>query len=133
MHIEYPNRIASEWRAGFYVQIEGRPGTGNWFHFAIPTPVIVNDNRLKVGSVMLRFRTGSVDAFVEHVHIYDGEEKIAQHNNVNLSGEHMFDRFDVPEHPPVKWGLGISIGVAFGVEPMSHQMQFISAGCDFIA
>jgi hypothetical protein len=133
MHIEYPDRIASEWRAGFYIRISGKSGTENWFHFAVPTPVIVNDKRLKVGSVMLRFRTGSADARVKHVHVYDGEKKIAQHNNVNLYGENMFKRFDVPGHPPVQWGLGISIGVGFGVESMSHQMEFISAGCDFIA
>ncbi len=133
MQIEYPDRIASQWRAGFYIRVEGKPGSKNWFHFAIPTPVIVNDNRLKVGSVMLRFKTGSADAFVSHVHVYDGEKKIAQHNNVNLHGENMFKRFNVPGSPPVQWGLGISIGVSFGVEPMSHQMEFISAGCDFLS
>lgn len=133
MHIEYPDRLVSEWRAGFYIRVEGNSGSKNWFHFAIPTPVIVNGNRLKVGSVMLRFKTGSADASVKHVHVYDGEKKIAQHNNLNLHGENMFKRFDVPGHPPVKWGLGISIGVGFGVESMSHQMEFTSAGCDFLS
>ena len=112
--------------------MEGR-GSQNWFHFAVPTPVIVSGRRLKVGSVMLRFRTGSNDAFVRDVHVYDGERKIAQHNDINLHGDNLFKRFDVPGNPPVQWGLGISIGVGFGVEPSSHRMEFISAGCDFIA
>jgi|LGVE01.1.fsa_nt_gb hypothetical protein len=133
MHIEYPDRLNVVWRAGFYIRVEGELGTDNWFHFAIPTPVIVKDNRLRVGSVMLRFKTMSSDAIVRHVHIYDGEKMIATHNNVNLSGDHMFERFDVPGHPDVRWGLGISIGVRFGTEKgKSHRMEFISAGCDFL-
>jgi hypothetical protein len=32
----------------------------------------------------------------------------------------------------VLWGLGISIGVACGVEMMDHHMEFFAAGCDFM-
>ncbi|MBU7048242.1 MAG: hypothetical protein HXS54_17555 [Theionarchaea archaeon] len=132
IQIEYPDRINSIWRAGFYTQIDGELGTDNWLHFAIPTSVIVNDKRLRVGSVMVVFRTGSPDAVVRDVHIYDGEKKIAQHNGVNLSGNIGFRRFDVPTHPEVAFGIGISIGVTFGTDKAkNHTMQFISAGCDF--
>mgnify|MGYP001404356031 CR=1 FL=1 len=41
MAIEYPDRIVSQWRAGFSITVEGKRGTHNWFHFAIPTPVII--------------------------------------------------------------------------------------------
>jgi hypothetical protein len=132
MQIEAPANIANVWRAGFYVQVDGKPGTTNWFHFAIPTSVIVDDHRLRVGSVMLVFKTMSADATVQHVHIYDGENKLVEHNNVNLTGNVGFTRFDVPAHPQVKWGVGISVGVGFGVESMPHRMQFMSAGCDFL-
>ena len=74
----------------------------------------------------------SADAIVKHVHVYDGETKIVEHNNINLHGSAGFKRFDVPNHPAVKLGIGISIGVAFGVEGMPHHMEFISAGCDFV-
>jgi len=131
MQIEYPDRIASQRRAGYSINVEGKPGTSNWFHFAIPTPVIINDTRLRIDSVMLRFTTGSVDAFVRHVHVYDGETKIAEHNDIYLSGENSFVRLVVPDRPEVRWGIGISIGVGFGVESMDHHMDFISAGCDF--
>jgi hypothetical protein len=131
MQIEYPDQIASQWRPGFYISIEGKPGTTNWFHFAIPTPVIVNDVRLRIDAVMLRFATGSVDSFVRDVHVYDGEARIAAFNDVYLSGDNGFAKFDLPERPEVLWGLGISIGVGFGVEMMNHTMNFISAGCNF--
>jgi hypothetical protein len=41
-------------------------------------------------------------------------------------------RYDVPDHPPVRTGVGVSIGVGFGVEMMSHRMVFTAAGCDFL-
>jgi hypothetical protein len=133
MQIENPERLASVWRAGMYIRVEGKPGNATWFHFAIPTPVIVNDHRLRALRVILQFRTSSADASVRDIHVYDGETKIAQFNNVNLSGNVGYRAFDIPGNPEVKLGIGISIGVGFGVEMMSHQMEFISAGCDFIA
>jgi hypothetical protein len=132
MQIEYPERLVSQRRAGFWIDVEGKSGSTNWFHFAIPTPVIINDVRLKVDSVMLHFSTGSVDAFVDNVHVYDGETLIAAHNDLGLSLSYNLARFAVPNKPSVYWGLGISIGVGFGVEGMNHHMNFISAGCDFV-
>jgi hypothetical protein len=131
MQIEYPDRIVSEWRAGFALKIEGMPGTDNWFHFAIPTPVIIDDVRLRADAVMLRFLTGSVDAFVRDVHVYDGETRIAVFNDLYLSLENGFVRLPLPDRPRMAWGLGISIGVGFGVEMLDHHMEFIAAGCDF--
>jgi hypothetical protein len=137
MQIEYPERLDLERRLGFYIQTRGKPFTGNWFHFAIPTPVIVDGRRLCVGSVMIRFRTGS-GASVHAVHIYDGETKIAAHDGLNLSpqGSFVWPRFDVPTHPPIRWGLGISIGVRFGdsanLPPNKLLFEISSAGCDFV-
>lgn len=132
MQIEDPDLIAREWRAGFYIEVEGKPDTNNWFQFAIPTKVIVNDRRLRVGSVMLLMETLSANAIVRDVHIYDGDTKIAVHNGVNLTGDVGFVRFDVPTHPSVRWGLGISVGVTFKNGSGSRVMRFKSAGCDFV-
>lgn len=131
MQIEYPDRIASQWRAGFSFTIEGNPGSSNWLHFAIPTPVIINDVRLRVDSVMLCFKTGSVDSIVRDVHIYDGDTVLAVHDGINLAMENRFVRLAVPDRPFVWLALGISIGVSFGVEMMDHHMEFVAAGCDF--
>jgi hypothetical protein len=132
MEIEYPDRMVNAVRRGYAFEVEGMPGTTNWFHFAIPTPVIINDVRLQIGSVMLRFSTGSVDSFVRDVHIYDGEQRIALHDGVYLAEDNGFVRFEVPETPYLAWGLGISLGVGFGVEMMAHTMSFIAAGGDFV-
>jgi hypothetical protein len=132
MQIEYPVRIAREDRNGWCAFVEGKPGTDNWFHFAVPTPVIINDVRTQIDSVMLVFKTGYVDAFVRDVHIYDGRWRIAEFNLINLSGEQPFVRLVLPGAPQIGAGLGISVGVGFGVEAMDHTMEFYSAGCDFV-
>src|SRR5689334_24178 len=53
MEVEYRNLLTSERRAGYFYGVEGSAGSENWLHLAIPTPVIVGDRRLKVGSVMV--------------------------------------------------------------------------------
>jgi hypothetical protein len=132
MQIQYPDVLASVVRLGYYILVEGKPGTTNWFHFAIPTPVIVNDVRLRPDSVILRFTTGSIDAFVTNVHVWDGETLLIAYNDLNLSLSNPVARFPVPSKPLMQFGLGISIGVGFGVEAMDHHMQFVAAGCDFV-
>ena len=132
MQIEYPDRIAREDRIGWCAFVEGKPGTINWFHFAIPTPVIINDVRLQIDSVLLIFKTGSVDAVVRDVHVYDGPWRIAVFDLINLTGDQPLVRLVLPGTPAVGQGLGISVGVGFGVEMMDHTMEFYSAGCDFV-
>ena len=130
--VEYPDRIESMQRAGFYTRLIGKANTTNWFHFAIPTPVIIDLDRKTIGNVMLRFRT-SKTAVVREVHIYDGEKKIGSHLGLNLTGNHLFERFGVAHKPQVQYGIGISIGVSFGSGlSASRSMDFVAAGCDFL-
>jgi hypothetical protein len=131
MRVEFPEQLVEQRPMGFYMRVEGKPGTVNWFHFAIPTPVIINDVRLRADAVFLCFQTGSADAIVRDVHVYDGIGKIAEHTDVNLTRENWYHRFEIPTRPEVWQGIGISIGVTFGVEAMNHWMEFVSAGCDF--
>ena len=137
MQIEYPDRLYSIKRRGMYIRVDAKANTTNWFHFAIPTPVIVNDNRLRADSVMVRFRMGSAepDGWVNAIHVWDGERNIARHNDLHIAPTRWeWPRFDVPGNPNIRWGLGISIGVAFSVSPgqADRRMEFSSAGCDFL-
>ena len=133
MQVEFQDRVFSITRTGYCVAVEGKPGSQNWFHFAVPTPVIVDDIRLKAQSVLIRFKCGSSDAYVNAVHVYDGEGKIAEFNSLSLNPtDWTVQRFVVPNPPAIQWGLGISIGVGFGVENMSHGILLSAAGCDFL-
>ena len=132
MQVEHPDRIARHERIGWGTEIDGMPGTTNWFHFAIPTPAIINDVRMQADSIMMDFSTGSVDAFVRDIHIYDGGYRIAVFDGVNLSLEQPDYRLVLPDAPQIFYGLGISLGVGFGVESMDHSMTFFAAGCNFV-
>jgi hypothetical protein len=132
MQVENPERLDQDTRLGWSAFVMGKPGTENWFHFAIPTPVIINDVRLQTDSVLLRFATGSADAWVRDVHVYDGWTRIATFTDVNLFGQQYSVRLTVPDTPPMNYGLGISVGVSFGVEALDHGMQFYGVGCDFV-
>jgi len=130
VEVEVPGDLVSSRRFGFYALYEGKPGTANWFHFAIPTPVIVAGRRLRLDSVMTRLLTDP-DVTVTNVDIYDGEAKIQAYDGLSLTGARWFDRFDVLNRS-VSWGVGISIRVQFGSASGPHRIGFISAGGDFI-
>jgi hypothetical protein len=133
MIVEYPQNIKSEWRAGFYIRLVGKRNTTNWFHFAIPTPVIVDNNRLSIDSAMLRFRVKHTLTSVTAVHVYDGEKKIANYNGLNVSPSSFgLNRYNVPGSPDVRWGIGISVGIRFlGANDTQNTVEFASAGVDF--
>jgi hypothetical protein len=130
LQIEYPERLSKVERKGFSAKlISVGAAQPNWLHFAIPTPVIVDGDRLRVGSVLVRFKCGQ--AFVKAVHVYDGEKKIAAKDNLNLSPEQWHvERMEVPGNPEISWGIGISILVDFG--PDDRWVEFCSAGSDFL-
>nr|WP_169740454.1 DUF6623 family protein [Methanobacterium veterum] len=132
MQIEFPENLASVKRAGWGITVSSKSGMSNVFHFPIPTPVIINDQRLKVGSVMLQFTTGSGDAVVRKIIINDGKNLLKSYENVNLSGKVGWKRFDVPNHPSAQLGIDIIVHVRFGVESSDHSMTFEAAGCDFL-
>jgi hypothetical protein len=104
--------------------------TSGWVHFAIPTPVIVNDVRLKAQSALIRFSTGP-QASVGAVHVWDGETNIYERNGVNYKGNLQFIREVIPNQPEVKWGINISILLNFNGRGPDAWVQLISAGIDF--
>ncbi len=133
LHVEVDADVESIQRFGFFTRVVGRPDTTNWYHFAVPTPVIVDGNRLAFARAMLRLVTGGPDAVVRDVHVYDGSSRIAAHQAVNLSGSLPFAVFGVPHKPDVSWGAGISVGVRTGTgSAAERRMDFISAGIDFL-
>ena len=130
IRIEYPDRMEEETRRiGGYIRLVGRAGTSNWFHAAVPTAVIVEGNRLRIDSVMLRFRTSG--AAVTSVHVYDGATRIASHDGLSLSPyAWALERFEVTGEPEIRWGLGLSFKGEFG-SGGHRRIEVASAGADF--
>ena len=131
LQVEYPERGTIEYK-GFSAKYKGNTGKPNWFHFAIPTPVDIND-KLQVGSVSLRVRGGG-GAFVESIHVYDGEKKIAGEEKLHLRPTYtQWDiyKVDVPRDQEISSSLGISVLVNFGVD--DRWIEFSAAGAEFLS
>lgn len=134
IRVEFPDRVLGEWHAGFYTRIVGKQGTSNWFHFAVPTPVIMFNNRLNIDAAMIRFRSSSGYAIVTNIHVFDGENRIAAHDGLSLApGNWEMYRFNVPGKPEIHWGIGISIGASFNsMDENLNGLEFSAAGVDFL-
>ncbi|MCX6093355.1 MAG: hypothetical protein NTY63_00825 [Candidatus Bipolaricaulota bacterium] len=144
--IESPERLAQVQRFAFHTRIEGNPNTGNWLHFPITTPVVgtyvesqnipftgfmTNYRRYHLDKVFVSFRSGSADARVTNIHVYDGPKLIAAFDNLNLYGEQHMREFVLPDFPEVEQGICISLGVQFGSSGQ-RWMELQSVGADFI-
>lgn len=131
-------------REGYFIS-KSRPGWGavfktqgtEWFHFAIPTPVIFGGHDSTIQKVFVLYKTG-LGAKIEALHIYDGANRIQIFDDLNLEGDHShgIDANNVWQINPVhiKYGLGLSASVNFGQATPAGvpEITFISAGADFI-
>lgn len=106
------------------------PGSQGWYHLAIPTSVLVTDIRLRIDRAMIQYSTGS-QGFVRNCHIYDGPTRIANFDNLNLSGANRFDPFPVAGRPQVALGIGISVNIALGTDAANAWVEIHSGGVDF--
>jgi hypothetical protein len=108
-----------------------------WFHFAVPTPVIFGGKDSMLQKAFVFFKT-TMSAKIIGVHLYDGKSKFKEFNNLGLSGTHdgnidQSNTFQVnPAH--IKYGLGISVNVDFGKSTPQGvpSITFAAAGADFI-
>jgi len=125
------NRVRPGWGGKF-------AGYGSeWFHFAIPSPVIFGGKNSNLEKAFVFYKT-TMNATIVAVHLYDGKKKIKEFDNLTLSGTHdgkveAANTFKVaPIH--VKYGLGISVNVDFGQSTPQGvpSVTFATAGADFV-
>jgi len=130
--IEYPTNCSYRY-FGWGLDITHKPGLSNWIHIPVPTPYIVlpTDNQaLGARYIYLTFYTGSVDAWVSDIHVYNGGSKVFAIGNLNYNG-YKDIRIDMGKKIGFNRGVGISMKINSGVESMSHRFIFYSAGAYF--
>jgi hypothetical protein len=112
----------------------GQPGSDNWFHASIPTPVLVDGVRVRAEKVFVLFRSDP-GARIENVHVWDGSQrKIFEDNILRLTGNFSAtiggsNSWIIPGSPEMQWGLGLSVRVNF---LQDAHITFTSAGADFV-
>lgn len=130
--VECPERLEWARRTGFSLRAQSREASHNWFHFAIPTPQILDDTRFRVAVALVRFRSPLSGGFVNALHVYDGDLKIASADHLSLHpADWHTERLEAPNRPHIQWGLSVSVLVGFG--PDGREIEFSAAGCDFVA
>jgi hypothetical protein len=118
----------------------GRKGTTNFFHFCIPTPVILNDRRHRLDRVFVLYSADS-EVKVTNVLVFDGPRLIdratlpAPPLGPPRDGTHGFADLQenvtlhkIEARPEILFGVGISVQVSFDQE---GNITFTAAGADF--
>jgi len=125
------SRVRPAWGAVFRTQ------GSEWFHCAIPTPVIFGGQNSTLQKVFVLYKTG-LGAKITQLHIFDGAAKIQEFLNLQFSGDHSqaLDGQNTWNVNPVhiKFGLGLSVLVEFGNATVTGvpEITFSSAGADFL-
>jgi hypothetical protein len=122
-HIEYLTRVQTTERAhiGWGLDFDQKSGLYNWIHFAVPT-VFGQTTRY----IALQFWTGSVDAVVDSVHVYNGGDRVMEFEDLGWADGWHEEILDLGEEMTFA-ALGISIEIGAGVEMMDHRFLFTGA------
>jgi hypothetical protein len=100
------------WRRAWGACFSLAPDRDNWFHIAIPTPVIVEDRRAGLDRVMALFR---IDAGqLRRVLVFDGPNVIRDLGGLAVGGDHTHDLVDNSnvfhvDHDNINFGVGFSL------------------------
>jgi len=130
--VEFMDNFANTNRyyLGWGLDLDQKPGLGNWLHYSIPTIP-----GTKTRYLLVRYETGtpgnSADSMITALHVFDGETRIYQHNSLVLTGGPTYALIDMGEDKTISWGLGLTLGIGAGVESMSHRMRIYAAWAEW--
>ena len=139
---EHPeNLLALDYR-GWGPEFQLERGTKSWFHLAIPTPLILDDQRPELVRVFLYFNAPESDGYISEVHVYDGSERLQVFENLFLVGDRRaslmsgYNTFALPSPRVLYRGLGLSFLYQASLcsqEPCPHSyLSIAAAGGEFI-
>lgn len=126
--IEYPANCTYKYFA-WGLDIAQKPGNWNWIHIPVPTKA---GGTWGARYIRLKFYTGSADAFVSEIHVYNGNIKVKELLGLNISNGWKDLQFDLGSKMVFARGMGISVRIGAGVESMDHRFIFSAAGANFI-
>lgn len=120
-------------RVGWGVVYRCQDNSSYWFHFAIPTPVLVDGIRTRLRRVMVLF-TAEAGVTLSGVHVWDGPNEVFAQDGLAIGGANVGlidgrNAFDLPD-VEVFWGIGVSIQFHFAD---AGSVTLHTAGVDFEA
>ena len=109
-----------------------------WFQFALPTPVILDNQRSSMVKCFVLYETAS-GARITDIQLYNGRQKIKSFGGLSLSGKHSTSVDSSNSwtiNPPIEmiFGVAICVNVDFGNAQTGSvpNIRFAAAGADFL-
>ena len=76
LSVETPENLASIIHTAYATILRFLPGKSSWCHIAIPSPVIIDDQRLGVKNLFLLYNVKEGEGSITTVAIYDGPTRL---------------------------------------------------------
>ena len=103
-----------------------------WIHYAIPTPVITNNKRVKLNDILINLFGSTEKLHIAAIHVWDGNKRIAKYDNIKEWGKKKLIRYSIPNTPSVAYGIGISILIKGDEVTAENKIEICGVGADFI-
>ena len=130
-NLEYMDNVVDpeHYRLGWGLDFSLKPGTFNWVHFAVPT---IGEPTYGARYIRLKFYTGSRDARVDLIQVYNADVLAKTFRGVWQDGWHTIV-LDMGRVRGFSRGMGISIRITAGTDDtQSHRFLFNGAGARFV-
>lgn len=136
VQIEYPGRIAGRTeddvaeprRSGWGTLIYQKENTTNWFHFAIPTPVIINNQEATLRFIRLRAEINET-ARIDMIH-FRHDNRIILSREVNITNCSVDETIQSPK-TIIRRSLALCIHISFLSGDTRGMVIFKGAGGAF--
>jgi hypothetical protein len=136
VQIEYPDRIvasteadyAGPRRSGWGTLVKQEKNTTNWFHFAIPTPVIIDNQEVALQFIRLRAEINET-ARIDIIH-FRHDNRIILSQDVNITNCSVDETFPSPK-TIIRRGLALCLHISFLPGDARGMVIFKGAGGAF--
>jgi hypothetical protein len=135
--VESPENLEpGEQHLGWGADIIIRSGEGSWFHIPLSVPAVVDEYPVYLKRVFLLFKT-EANAFLRHVHIYDGLRRLQAFNDLHFDGDHTAltvpaNTFELTSHHTVQRGISLSFFIQATLGPTPNRVVVPAAGAEYI-
>jgi len=130
--VEFPANNAISQYKGWGLDLQLKSNKTNWIHLTVPTQA---GGTLGAQLIRLKFYTGSTDAWVSDIHVYNGDVKVKEFTGLNYSGDAVHNLLlDLGSKISFNRGMSFSVLINAGSDPLTihHRFVFSSAGAKFV-
>ncbi|HSQ85138.1 MAG TPA: DUF6623 family protein [Desulfobacterales bacterium] len=137
VQIEYPDNIvgitgderAEPRRSGWGTLVHQKENTANWFHFAIPTPALINNQETTLRFIRLRAEINET-ARIDTIH-FRHDNRVIFTKEVNITNCSVDETFQ-SSGAIIRRGLALCVHISFLPGDTRGMVIFKGAGACFI-